>query len=92
MFAPCLGRIRYGLGTNFVPAKGSPVNALVAPVPCMLSTAQGRTRYHQYVVGAETGCQAVTWNRNASDLFAGKWLRARDLNPRPDTERDAANG
>jgi hypothetical protein len=61
-------------------------------LPCMLSTAQGRTRYHQYVVGAETGCQAVTWNRNASDLFAGKWLRARDLNPRPDTERDAANG
>jgi hypothetical protein len=24
--------------------------------------------------------QAVTSNRNASDLFAGKWLRARDSN------------
>jgi len=22
------------------------------------------------------GFQAVTWNRNANDLFAGKWLRA----------------
>jgi hypothetical protein len=24
----------------------------------------------------------MTSNRNASDLFAGKWLRARDLNQR----------
>jgi hypothetical protein len=36
----------------------------------------GGTRYHQNAVGTETGCQAVTWNRNASDLFAGKWLQA----------------
>jgi len=28
---------------------------------------------------AEARCQAVTWNRNASDLFAGKWLRARAI-------------
>jgi len=26
--------------------------------------------------------QAMTWNRNATELFACKWLRARDLNRR----------
>ena len=31
------------------------------------------------VVDAKRGFQAVTLNRNAGDLFACKWLRARDF-------------
>jgi len=34
------------------------------------------------VTATKRGFQAVTWNRNANDLFACKWLRARDLNQR----------
>jgi len=36
------------------------------------------------VTAPERGFQAVTWNRNASDLFACKWLRART---RTETDR-----
>jgi hypothetical protein len=35
------------------------------------------------VTATKRRLQAVTWNRNANDLFACKWLRAPDLNQRP---------
>jgi hypothetical protein len=42
------------------------------------------------VTATKRGFQAVTWNRNANDLFACKWLRALDLNQLP-TERYPRN-
>lgn len=51
--------------------------------PATIHGTEPRGTAGEVVTATRRGIQTVTWNRNSSTLFACKWLRAPDFNPRP---------